>query len=491
MRLGRPKSLSGLLLIGFTLVIILPLGAAVKATVQMRRVTQQSETLVLHGVEATRHTQELFQQATALERTARLYQVLGDTTLREVIAQHRASFERSLTALALIKADERERGLILELRVDVARLADAVDRPLAGDGAANLATAIEEFTHTHDTVAALGERTRADIDTALAALQVTAAATQRDLLWQAAGLVPVVTLIVLVFVSLLARPLRQIDQAISELGRGTFSSPVVVHGPTDLERLGRQLEWLRARLLDLAHEKNRFLRHMSHELKTPLANIREGTELLMEGAVGPLDPNQREVASILRENGIRLQRLIENLLSFSAWQSKAVGLELSQFPLRQLVRSVIEAQQLTLVAQRIRLDIKVQDVEVTADRGKLRLILDNLLSNAVKYTPHGGTIFVHGLTFKEQLILDVADTGPGIAREDRARVFDAFYTGMAQPGGPLKGTGIGLSVVMEFVQAHGGTIEMIDGVHAGAHFRMRLPVRQARAAAAAAADAAA
>ena len=489
MRLGRPKSLSGLLLIGFTLVIILPLGAAVKATVQMRRVTQQSEALVLHGVEATRHTQALFQQATALERTARLYQVLGDAKLREVFAQHRAAFERSLAELATIKRDERTQALLTQLKADAAGLATAVDRPPAADGAAELAAAIERFTRAHDTVAALGERTRADIDAALSALQVRAVATQRDLLWQAAGLVPVVTLIVLVFVSLLARPLRQIDQAISELGRGTFSSPVVVHGPSDLERLGRQLEWLRARLLDLAHEKNRFLRHMSHELKTPLANIREGTELLMEGAVGPLDQNQREVASILRENGIRLQRLIENLLSFSAWQARAVGLELSQFPLRQLVRSVLEAQQLTLVAQRIRLDVKVQEVEVTADRGKLRLILDNLLSNAVKFTPQGGTIFVHGLTYKEQLILDVADTGPGVPREERAQIFDAFYTGKGQPGGPLKGTGIGLSVVMEFVQAHGGTIEMVDGVHPGAHFRMRLPIRAAQAATAPAADA--
>jgi len=80
------------------------------------------------------------------------------------------------------------------------------------------------------------------------------------------------------------RPLRQLDRAISELGQGTFSNQIAVSGPHDLERLGGQLEWLRQRLLDLAHERNRFLRHMSHELKTPLANIREGTELLMDAS---------------------------------------------------------------------------------------------------------------------------------------------------------------------------------------------------------------
>ena len=476
-RLVRPKSLSGLLLIGFALVAIPLLVAVVNATVQMRRLTQQSEELVRHGVEATRHTQELFQRATALERTARLYQVLGDEKLKDVFRQHRDGFRASLAALDRVKPEPVTRQLTDSIRADTDRLATTIE---ASTGSSTTLTrSIDDFTHVHDTLATLGEKTSADINARLEALQVSAVDTQRRLFWQAAALVPGTALIVLVFVSLLARPIRQIDQAISELGRGTFSRAVVVQGPSDLERLGRQLEWLRVRLLDLAHEKNRFLRHMSHELKTPLANIREGTELLMEGAVGPLDPNQREVANILRENSIKLQRLIENLLSFSAWQAKAVGLELSQFPLRQLVRSVVGAQQLTLVANRIKLDIKVQDVEITADRGKLRLILDNLLSNAVKFTPREGTIFIHGLTYKDHLILDVADTGPGIPKDERAQVFEAFYTGKTEQAGKVKGTGIGLSVVTEFVQAHGGTIELVDGVHPGAHFRIRLPARPA------------
>src|SRR5215472_14358331 len=161
-----------------------------------------------------------------------------------------------------------------------------------------------------------------------------------------------------------------------ELVERTFTNPIEVSGPHDLERLGGQLEWLRQRLLDLAHERNRFLRHMSHELKTPLANIREGTELLMDGAVGELDSNQREVAGILRDNGIKLQRMIENLLSFSAWQTSSVGLEPSEFRLRPVVKQVLENQQLTLLSQRVRLDVKVADLTLVADRSKMRLILE-------------------------------------------------------------------------------------------------------------------
>jgi len=215
---------------------------------------------------------------------------------------------------------------------------------------------------------------------------------------------------------------------------------------------------------------------MSHELKTPLANIREGTELLMDGAVGELGSGQREVTSILQENGIKLQRMIENLLSFSAWQSNSLGLDPSEFRIRPLVKQVLENQQLTLVSQRVRLDVQIEDVDLYADRGKVRLILENLLSNAIKYTPRGGSIHVRARRQSAELVLEVADTGVGIPKPDRAQIFDAFYTGRA-PGGHVKGTGIGLSVVHEFVNVHRGTIEIVDGEFAGAHFRIRMPLK--------------
>jgi two-component system sensor histidine kinase GlrK len=201
----------------------------------------------------------------------------------------------------------------------------------------------------------------------------------------------------------------------------------------------------------------------------------------MDGAVGELDSNQREVTGILRENGIKLQRLIENLLSFSAWQTSSVGLDASEFRLRPVVKQVLENQQLTLLSQRVRLDVQIEDVTLTADRGKLRLILENLLSNAVKYSPKGGSIHLRASANAagEALVIDVADSGSGIPLEDRAHIFDAFYTGRAAKGSSLKGTGIGLSVVMECVAAHGGKVEIIDGVYSGAHFRITMPTRPA------------
>jgi two-component system sensor histidine kinase GlrK len=196
----------------------------------------------------------------------------------------------------------------------------------------------------------------------------------------------------------------------------------------------------------------------------------------MDGAVGELGTGQREVTSILQENGIKLQRMIENLLSFSAWQSNSLGLDPSEFRIRPLVKQVLENQQLTLVSQRVRLDVQIEDVDLYADRGKLRLILENLLSNAIKYTPRGGAIHVRARRQASELVLEVADTGAGIPKQDRAQIFDAFYTGRS-PGGHVKGTGIGLSVVYEFVNVHQGTIEIIDGEFPGAHFRIQMPLK--------------
>jgi two-component system sensor histidine kinase GlrK len=285
-------------------------------------------------------------------------------------------------------------------------------------------------------------------------------------------------LLVVFFVFLIGRPMRQIDRAIRELGKGDFSNAIAVTGPTDIETLGRQLEWLRNRLKESTDEKNKFLRHMSHELKTPLANIREGTELLLDGAVGRLDNQQQEVTGILRENSLKLQKLIENLLTFSAWQTKTAELKLTEFDLRPLVFGVLSQHRLVISNRKIKLAIDVKPMTVRADEGKLKLVLENLVSNALKFTPDNGTIGIKARLQSSQLIIDVTDDGPGVAPEDAPRIFEAFYQGRRPQGGAVGGTGIGLSVVQECIQAHGGAVELVDGPEPGAHFQVSLPLRR-------------
>ncbi|HEY2035743.1 MAG TPA: HAMP domain-containing sensor histidine kinase [Steroidobacteraceae bacterium] len=472
----RPKSLSGLMLFGLGLLALPLLVAIITAALQIRSLATRGQRIVIESVTAARASQQLFSQIASLERTARLYDVLNDHTSLD-------SYEQADQALSATRA-KLDVDSTLTTRQTLAHLAlvqndirTTVLSTASNNGAAETPVLAKQFSSLSALVDTVAQESNQQIDTEVTSLQRQTDHARARLFWEAAGLLPVTLIEIITLTLMVGRPLRQIDRAINEIGHGSISHPITVKGPHDLERLGKQLEWLRLRLLEVAQERSRFLRHMSHELKTPLANIREGTELLMDGAVGELDPAQREVTAILRENGIKLQRMIENLLSFSAWQtSSGVGLETSEFRLRPVVKQVLENQQLTLLSQRVRLDVQVEDVTLVADRGKIRLILENLVSNAVKYSPKGGTIHIKAVTASSSIIIDVADNGPGIPKEDRDHVFEAFYTGRAAKSTAVKGTGIGLSVVLEFVAAHGGTVQIIDGEYPGAHFRIRMPL---------------
>ena len=472
----RPQSLSGLLSAAL-LLIVLPLTVAlVYGGLQLRALSRASDVLVRESITLTQHTQQLFQDITAMERRATYYRILRERDIARAFETDYAGFIRNLQRLA---------EYVPESNINAVQAAGEAAASMAlGSGPDEPSAAlVGRFNALSVEADRLSRQARLGIDTRLSQVEREAKATQQGLLWALMALVPAALAIAAIFWFFVLRPLRAIDRAISDLGRGAFSHAITISGPADLAALGRQLEWLRTRLLDIALERNRFLRHMSHELKTPLANIREGTDLLLDGAVGPIDDNQREVTSILRENALRLQQLIENLLSYSAWKSRASSVELTSFRLSSLVGTVIDSQRLAMAARNITLDMHVADLDLVADRAKLKLVLENLLSNALKFTPRGGTIHLHAYPDGVTTVIDCADTGPGIAPEDREKVFDAFYSGSAPQGGPLKGTGIGLSVVREFVEAHGGTVEIMTGVYPGAHLRIRLPAAKRREAA--------
>lgn len=462
------------MLLGVAVIAVPLLVAIFNAALQIQQLADSSRAIASQGIGSARASEDLMSETLLLERTTRLYQVLADQKLLDVYREHDAQLTASRVQLAHQLSSAAGVRALNQLGSLQQLLATEVLAAPANSGA--LAAALPQFAEMSALAQRIAVQSNVEIDAEISGIQRRTADSQRLLLWQSGLLIPLAVLAILILTFGVGRPLRRVDRAISELGRGNLSHPITVSGPRDIERLGRQLEWLRSRLLDFAAERNRFLRHMSHELKTPLANIREGTELLMDGAVGELDSNQREVTGILRENGLKLQRLIENLLSFSAWQTSSVGLETSEFRLRPLVKQVLENQQLTLLSQRVRLEVKIEDITLIADRGKMRLILDNLLSNAVKYSPKGGAIYLSAQADGEQLLLDVADSGQGIAYDDRAHIFEAFYTSKAPRGTSVKGTGIGLSVVLEFVAAHGGTVQIVDGQFPGAHFRIVMPL---------------
>jgi two-component system sensor histidine kinase GlrK len=474
MRFRRPRSLNGLLLVGFGIVCLPLLIALIWALVNLDRLAAQSEQLVTTGVSTAENNQLLTERLGSLERVARQYQVLRNADSLQLLRQDLDALDARLAAMEQLTGLAGATPLAASIGTMAQRIVEILED--AGLSESEAQAAIDDFPELRQNVNEMAAILTTYVDLQLRELQANTRRAQRISAWQVAALVPGTLILVLFFTLLVAKPIRQLDTAIDQLGQSGFSRSIEVEGPSDLERLGRRLEWLRVRLLELAQEKNKFLRHMSHELKTPLANIREGTELLLDGSVGKLDAQQLEVTDILRMNGLKLQQLIENLLSFSAWQAKTEVLTLSDFAVRPLVKSVTNAQRLALQAADIHLNLEIEDLVVNADREKLRTVMDNLLSNAIKFTPKGGSITIRARREPGSFLLEFGDTGPGIPAEESPQIFDAFFQGRRKQGGQVAGTGIGLSVVLECIQAHQGSVELISADEfPGAHFRIMIP----------------
>ena len=189
--------------------------------------------------------------------------------------------------------------------------------------------------------------------------------------------------------------------------------------------------------------------------------------------VGNLNAEQREIARILQENSIELRKLIEGLLNYSAVHAQASYLDAKIVQLRDVVRRVVNDRKLPIVAKGIRIELNLDPVTAYCDEEKMRIILDNLLSNAIKYSPDKGLISFKLYQDRGDAVFEVLDEGPGIPPHEREKIFEAFYRGTDVQVAAIKGSGLGLSIVKEYVLLHKGAIEVLDGP--GAHFRIRFP----------------
>jgi two-component system sensor histidine kinase GlrK len=474
MRLYYPKSFFKLVIVGVCLVALPMLFVLASVAISVDRLSDQSRRAVYQAARATQASRRLGELVDALERNARQFLILRDSA---ILDNYQANRERLLTtaqAFSSLPLGGQQQTQLAELlareRAVFETLSSAALKP------AQIKQAAADFVEIADLAQSIAATSNELIDHEVSALEKTATNARDIMFWQLMALVPVLIFLVVGFTVLVARPIRQIDTAIRRLGDGEFGLEIVVNGPEDLQYLGRQLDWMRRRLIELEEQKNKFLRHVSHELKTPLTVLREGAEVLAEGMVGKLTAEQLEIAQILRHNSVELQRLIEDLLNYGALQFHKASLIISAVDMRALVERVIGDQKIALQAKRLEVAVEGDEAQVSGDAEKLRIVVDNLLSNAVKFSPPGGIITVRMQSMQQNLVVDVLDAGPGIASSEAERVFDAFYRGSAAQGSRVKGTGLGLSIVKEYVAAHHGVVEVIDTTGHGGHLRVSLPL---------------
>lgn len=470
--LRYPRSFLKLLLLGFCLVSLPLILALLNATAYVERLTTQSQAAVDQAAEAARDSRVLKDQATAMERLARQYLILDDAALLADYAKVRSGFKQTSSDMSLLPLDESQ---LRDLNRTIEKEQALFEQLGRGHGA-NRGQLIRGYAQLSALADNVLNQSNLLIDREVANMGVAARSTQRSLLWQLAASIPLGVLIATLFAFLIAKPIRQLDQAIRQLGGAEFATGIRVHGPADLEYLGQRLEWLRQRLAELEEQKTKFLHHVSHELKTPLTALREGAELLADGSSGALNRQQSEIAEILRHNSLHLQHLIEGLLGYQQALGGINRLELRPIDLSDIARQVAEVHKLAIAARKLNLLLRLEPAVLTADAEKLHVVVDNLLSNAIKYSPEGGTIALAVRAEKDVVVIEVNDAGPGIAAEDKERVFDWFFQGKLGHQGRIKGSGLGLAIAREFVLAHRGSIEVIAERGPGAHFRVSLPV---------------
>lgn len=479
MRFRYPDSFIRLLLISF-LVVALPLLLALGQSLRtVERAVERSEKAVYEAAKSGRNGRLLTEHVRQMERTLRRYLVLGEADLLAQFDQLHVRFRQTADEMAgqqLGEVQLKQLRLLAEREAEIYRSLRADPRP---PRARELAGRFGELSDLSQAV--LDEANQA-IDREVELMRGTARGERARAFWLGLAALPLAGLAALAFTWLIARPVRQIDGAIRKLGDADFNSPVIVSGPRDLVYLGERLDWLRQRLAEVEQQKDAFLRGVSHELKTPLTALREGAELLGEGAAGALTQEQQALAGILRNKSLQLQGLIDNLLNYHKARSQGGELARAEVDFAGLVRLTLEEHAVPLRARRLTVDAAgLQGVTVHGDADKLRTIVDNLLTNAVKFSPQGGVITLRAHAEAQSLVFEVQDQGLGVAPGDEKRIFELFYQGKHRPQGPVPGSGLGLAIARELALLHGGRLELVKG-GPGACFRLALPL-QAQAAA--------
>ena len=470
-----PRSFLKFILLSFLLVSLPLLYALAELLLSVDRLASQSRDEVLQAAQAARTSRLFFEQATTLERVVRQQLILDDPALLDDYRRVRQEFRGTGAQFDALPLEPSERATLdrvlasedaLFAKLGATRPAPE-DAAVLAEGVAGLVDGAQSM------LAASTQLTQRAIER----LQETATRARETWLWLALATAAIALALAILFAVLIARPIRQLDLAIRQMGTADFTHAIVVNGPQDLRYLGQRLEWLRTRLRELEEQQTRFLRHVSHELKTPLTAVREGAELLRDEVGGKLTREQQDIVRLVRENTLSLQKLIEDLLRWH--QTRAVEpATVGPVELPDVVRRVLREQKLAALARMIAFETRLEPAVVTGDAERVRTIVDNLVSNAIKYSPRSGTITAEVHARDGLAVLEVADQGPGVPPAERERVFDSFYQGAPPAEGRVKGSGLGLAIAREYAAAHGGRVDVVDRADGGrgACFRLVLPL---------------
>jgi two-component system sensor histidine kinase GlrK len=466
----KPRSILQLTVTGFLTVAGILIVALFITARQIDALGERSQRVLNQSADGTEALRVVIEQVTAMERNARQYQVVQDRNYLKIYRERQQSFSDAANLLVSLGLDAGLNDALRELRNDEAAYFKRLMNGSSAEAVQSSYQSLREKAYRLSDL--LGNWTTSQ----LTAIRQETARTQNLLQMQAIVLTLAALALAAFFTTLITRPLGQLEKAINRLGSGSYDSGIEVKGPADLRHLGQSLDWLRSRLQKLEQQRTAFFRHVSHELKTPLASIQESVALLRDGVAGPVNADQLKLLAINNNNCQRLQGLIDELLRYHREIQSVLNTVPQDVRMAEIIEAVVAGHEFALQTAGLSVETHLEDLVVRGDAEQLRVIVDNLLTNAIKYSPEHGTIWLRWQREDERIVLEVEDQGPGIAPQEHELVFQAFYQGNAPARSLIKSTGLGLAIVQEYVNANRGIIEVAP-CSTGALFRVIFPLQ--------------
>lgn len=292
-------------------------------------------------------------------------------------------------------------------------------------------------------------------------------------------------------------PLRRLVEGTHAVASGDFALELDGSSDDEFAQLEADFNVMVQRLGELDAMKKDLLTHVSHELKTPLATLRETHQILLEEVPGALNDRQRHLLELNLRSSERLSRLISKLLDLSRMEAGALEYELAPHDVRQIVRAGVAELAPRARERSLRLDVELPEepVEISCDGDRLAQVVENLVENAIKFSPEGAAVEVSvevvaappaGAPRRWRgggVLLAVRDAGPGVPDADKERIFERFHQAGPRRGGSVGGAGLGLAICRGIVAAHRGIVWAADNEPAGSVFRVLLPTPAGTAAA--------
>jgi len=271
------------------------------------------------------------------------------------------------------------------------------------------------------------------------------------------------------------RRLDELGEASSRLAAGDYEVRAPDHGKDDVDRLGGAFNEMVARLAAARRRERDFLMSVGHDLRTPLTTLKGYAEALDNGDIEGDDLHR--VGGVMRRQTDRLSRLIEDLTLLARLEAREFTLRPEKVDIAAHVGELVDVHRVRAAEIHVELASQLAEVgQVAIDPDRVDQILGNLIDNALRYTPEGGTILLSLTGAVGEIVLTVADTGPGIDPDDLGRVFERLY--VAQRYRPVRpaGSGLGLAIVKELAEAMGGSVAVSSTLGRGTEVQVRLPV---------------